>query len=146
MKNIPTELEGEFIIRVMDMPYGSNGVVIYDDDDFANIYINARSGAIQQKKSVRHELDHVEHDDIHSGEDIAVIEARARRNSGESPVDLARTIPHLKRASDLLPPAPPPDPTPLPAEPPSPYCWRSRYAEIEADLAGAEDAYLDPDE
>lgn len=141
MKNIPTELEGEFIIRVMDMPYGSNGVVIYDDDDFANIYINARSGPIQQKKTAKHELDHVEHDDIHSDEDIAVIEARARRNSGESTVNLTRLIPHLKRARDLLPPVPVPSP---PASE-SPFCWNNRFAEIEDELSLMEDAYLEPD-
>lgn len=138
MKNIPTELEGEFIIRVMDMPYGSNGVVIYDDDDFANIYINARSGSIQQKKTAKHELDHVEHDDIHSDEDIAAVEARARMNSGESPADLTDTIPHLKRASDLKKNAPK-RPAPLVFDP------DKFLREYDPVLARLEDQWLEPD-
>ena len=108
MKKIPIELLGEYAVRVMDLPEGSKGFVIWDDEDFANVYVNARLSRAEQIKAAEHELDHVINDDIHSSADIRTVEARAE---GRAPA--LKSIPRLMRAVDLLPPAPP-----VPNEPP----------------------------
>lgn len=79
MKRTLTEIEGEYIIRVMDLPICSKGFVVYDDNDFANVYINARYSHSTQTKAIKHEIDHIIHDDIHNQDDIRTIEARANR-------------------------------------------------------------------
>lgn len=79
MKRTLTEIEGEYIIRVMDLPTCSKGFVVYDDNDFANVYINARYSHSTQAKAIKHEIDHIIHDDIHNQDDIRTIESRANR-------------------------------------------------------------------
>jgi len=100
MKRIPPELEGEYIIRVMDMPEFMNGMVKYDENDFANVYINARLNAEGRRKAADHELTHVINDDIHNSDPIEVIEARA----DGLPAPL-KSIPRLMKARDLLHPS-----------------------------------------
>ena len=77
MKRIPPELEGEYLIRIVDMPEFMNGMVKYDEDDFANVYINARLNIEGRRKAADHELTHVINDDLHNDDPIEVIEARA---------------------------------------------------------------------
>lgn len=98
---IPPELEGEYTIRVMDMPLTSPGFVMYDDDDHANIYLNARYNRETNEGTADHELTHVVNDDIHNDDPIEVIEARA----DGLPIPL-KSIPRLMRARDLIPPSP----------------------------------------
>ena len=100
MIQIPPELEGEYIIRVMDMPECLNGMVKYDESDFANIYVNAKLNAEARQKAADHELTHVINDDIHNSDPIEVIESRA-----DAHVTGSRRLPRLFRASDLLPSA-----------------------------------------
>lgn len=98
---IPPELEGEYTIRVMDMPLTSPGFVMYDDDDHANVYLNARYNRETNEGTADHELTHVVNDDIHNDAPIEVIEARA----DGLPAPL-KSIPRLMRARDLIPPSP----------------------------------------
>lgn len=105
MKKIPIELEGEYLIRLIDLPVNSRGFVIYDDDDFANIYLNARLNDETRRVGADHEMDHVIHDDIHSTKDIRVIEARADKRER-----LLKAIPSLKTARDLIPKPKPREP------------------------------------
>lgn len=98
----------EYAVRLLDLPEGVGGFVTESPDGFLNIYINARHGWTGQRKSLRHELRHAEHDDLHSSEPLAVIEARA----DGADVRL-KAIPHLMRARDLLPPPPKPEPPKL---------------------------------
>lgn len=97
-RRIPIEFEGEYAIRVMDMPLGAKGCIIYDDDDFANIYLNARYNRETNVASADHEIVHMLEDDIHNTDDIRTVEARASRRT----VRLS-AIPQLMRARDLLP-------------------------------------------
>lgn len=108
MKKIPIELLGEYTVRVMDLPAGARGFVVYDDEDHANIYINARLSYDGQLDAADHEFAHVINDDIHSQEDIRTVEARAEGRSRR-----LDAIPHLMRAVDLLPPQPEPEPEPV---------------------------------
>ena len=94
MKTIPPELEGEYTVRVMDMPVSTPGFVTYDEDDHANIYLNARYSREKNRRTAAHELTHVLHDDIHNADPIQVIESRA-------------DLPPLVKASALLPSLPP---------------------------------------
>ena len=101
MIQIPPELEGEYIIRVMDMPECLNGMVKYDEDDYANIYVNAKLNAKARQKAADHELTHVINDDLHNSDPIEVIESRADAHATRS-----RRLPKLFRASGLLAPSP----------------------------------------
>ena len=127
------DLEGEYAIRLVDMPPHAHGIVVYDDEGFANVYINAHLTAAQQKDAADHELDHIAHDDINSDEDIRAVEAR---DSGEKPGIPASLLPYVMRAADLLPPEPDPPP----------FRRVNPYILIESELAPFEDRYLEPDE
>lgn len=98
---IPPELEGEYTIRVMDMPLTSPGFVMYDDDDHANIYLNAHYNHESNEETADHEMTHIINDDIHNDDDIRTIESRADGITAN-----LKSIPHLIKASDLLPPPP----------------------------------------
>lgn len=103
MKTILRDLEGEYTIRVMDLPEGSRGFVLFDADDHANIYINARLSPAEQRKAADHELRHVANNDIYNDEDIRSIEARADGSPDPQPVPVPET-PTVKQLDMLLPP------------------------------------------
>ena len=85
----------------MDSPDGSNGFVVYDDDDFANVYVNARLNKAGQHKAADHEMEHIINDDIHNDDDIKTIEARANNRATQ-----LKSIPRLMKARDLMPKKP----------------------------------------
>lgn len=91
-------IDGEYTVRLIDMPVRAGGMISESPDGHLNIYINARHSYKKQRKSFKHELNHAENDDLHSDEDIQTIEARA-----DGLPETLRGIPHLFRASDLLP-------------------------------------------
>lgn len=101
MIQIPHELEGEYIIRVMDMPECLNGMVKYDEDDFANIYVNAKLNTRARQRAADHELTHIINDDIHNADDIRTVESRADARTAK-----LKSIPTLKKARDLIPQPP----------------------------------------
>jgi hypothetical protein len=102
MIQIPPELEGEYIIRVMDMPECLNGMVKYDENNLANVYINAKLNAEARQKAADHELTHVINDDIHNSDPIEVIESRADAHATPR-----HRLPPLFKARDLLQQTPP---------------------------------------
>ncbi len=71
----------EYDVRLLDLPASVGGFVTESPDGFTNIYLNARHSKEQQRRSLDHELGHVEHDDLHSAEPVASIEARDLRMS-----------------------------------------------------------------
>lgn len=65
------------IVRVVDFPRdvgGVNGMVLLDESGFYNIYLNARASWFQQRKALRHELNHIENDDFFNGKPIDEVE------------------------------------------------------------------------
>ena len=98
MTTIPPEFEGEYTVRIVDMPVASPGLVLFDDDDHANVYLNARYNRETNENTADHELIHLLNDDIHNDDDIRTVEARA----DGLPAPL-KSLPHLIKASDLLP-------------------------------------------
>ena len=98
----------EYAVRLLDLPVGVGGMITESPDGFINVYINARHGHDRQMRSLDHELNHAENDDIHSTDPLAVIEARA---DGVDPK--LKAIPKLVKARDLVPPLEPvPEPEP----------------------------------
>ena len=100
---IPPELEGEYTVRVIDMPDCSPGFILYDDDDHANIYLNARYNRESNANTADHELAHILNDDFHNTDDIRTVETRADGHFVPS-----KPIPNLIRARDLIPKSLPP--------------------------------------
>lgn len=92
------EHDGEYTIRVVDMPDGSKGLVLVDSEEHANVYVNAHLSHDEQKKAADHEMTHIINDDIHSDDDIDTIEARA-----DGKAESLKQIPNLMRARDLMP-------------------------------------------
>ena len=92
----------DYTVRLVDLPAGVGGFITESSDGFLNIYINARHSREGQRRSLRHELRHAEHDDLRSSEPLAVIEARA-----DGADQRLKSIPKLLRARDLLPKSPP---------------------------------------
>lgn len=100
----------DYAVRLLDLPEGVGGFINESPDGYLNIYINARHGHDRQLRSLRHELRHAEHDDLHSTESLDVIEDRA---DGMDPK--LKAIPKLVKARDLVPPPEPvPEPEPEP--------------------------------
>jgi len=98
MNRLPTKLEGEVTIRIVDdMPVASPGFVIYDETGHCNVYLNGRYNHESNMKTADHELRHILNDDFFSGDDIRTVESRADGHATGS-----RSLPRLFKASDLL--------------------------------------------
>ena len=65
----------EYTVRYVDLPYGVNGLLVYDENGDPNIYINARASYDMQQKAIRHELRHLRRADVHSRRSIRRVEA-----------------------------------------------------------------------
>ena len=99
MNRLPSELEGEVTIRVVDdMPIASPGFVIYDETGHCNVYLNGRYNHESNMQTADHELRHILNDDFFNDDDIRTVEARA-----DDHTTTRKTMPVLKKASELLP-------------------------------------------
>lgn len=59
--------EGDFIVRLIDHKDTSiRGATFVDENGFASIYINARVSRVQQRKTQKHELNHIAKDDFYN--------------------------------------------------------------------------------
>lgn len=68
--------EDEYRILLVDLPLKVRAMVSFDTDDFPTVIVNSRLSYRMQRRAVRHEIDHIEHDDIYAA-DIRSIEDRA---------------------------------------------------------------------
>lgn len=66
--------ESEYTVRLVDLPYGVNGLLVYDENGDPNIYINARSSYDKQQEAIRHELAHLRRNDAYSRRNIRRVE------------------------------------------------------------------------
>ena len=98
--DLPPELEGEYTVRVMDMPTSSPGFIICDEGNHYNIYLNARYTRESNAETAVHELIHAINDDFTNAEPIQTVESRASACRGAV---AAPALPPLLRARDLLP-------------------------------------------
>lgn len=69
--------EDEYRIIPIDLPLRVEGMVAYDADGYPTIYVNSRLTRERQRIAAKHEIDHIEHDDAYSDEDIRAVEHRA---------------------------------------------------------------------
>lgn len=64
-------------VRVIDLPYDVPALVSVDAEGYANIYLNARLSRDAQMRGFRHEVDHINDDDVFSDSDIFDVEGSA---------------------------------------------------------------------
>ena len=58
------------IIRVIDLPYGVDGMTVKDSNDDYNIYLNARLSGDAQALAFRHEIEHIKRGDFWSEKSV----------------------------------------------------------------------------
>ena len=66
----------DYSVYYIDMPARVPALLSVDDDGYPSIFINARLSAFAQRRALKHELDHIEHDDVFSKDHISIIERR----------------------------------------------------------------------
>lgn len=74
-------LPDDCIVREVDLPPGVRGLVAMDDEGFLNIYVNARLSHEGRLDALRHEIDHIENDDLTNDQDIRAVESRNRKGA-----------------------------------------------------------------
>ena len=71
----------DYIIRPIKMPEGTHGLIMMDEEDRANIYVNNMDTHQIQKQAADHEIRHYAFDDLYLPEDVAEKVNRAREKS-----------------------------------------------------------------
>lgn len=66
---------GYVIVRVIDLPFGVDGMTVKDENDDFNVYINARLSKEMQDISYAHELDHIARGHFYSADDVRTMES-----------------------------------------------------------------------
>ena len=62
-------------VVVADMPTTVPAYSMHDDaEDYTTIVVNSRMNIERQRKSYKHEIEHIENDDFHSGKSADEIE------------------------------------------------------------------------
>ena len=71
-------IEGmDFVVREVPFPTcGVDGAIVSQPDGLACIYINANVCDTRKREALRHELEHLKHDDLYSEESASSIEGR----------------------------------------------------------------------
>ena len=72
-----TSESGEYSIRFAPFGPTIRGVTVFDENGFANIYINAHLSCSERERAIKHELRHVRHDDAYRGVEIERVEDEA---------------------------------------------------------------------
>lgn len=70
------KVEGQdYAVRLVDFGTSDvDGVIVSSDGDFANIYINSRVCEKRRLSAYRHELTHLERDDLYSSVPVSILE------------------------------------------------------------------------
>ena len=66
--------DGEFIVRMVNLPGDIHGAVRLSEDGFANIYINDQLSPQARKRAYNHEKKHIQNDDFYNDRPINEIE------------------------------------------------------------------------
>ena len=67
-------IEGEYAVRMVNLPGDVRGVVRLSEDGFANIYINDSLSPDARRKAFDHERKHIESDDFYNSKPLRDIE------------------------------------------------------------------------
>ena len=68
---------GEYFIRYIPLPFHVEGVTVPNDDGTYSIYINSNLPEDKQKKTLRHEVEHIRLNHLYVLDDIQTIESEA---------------------------------------------------------------------
>lgn len=71
--------DNDYLVRIIDLPHSVNGLIALDEEGFHNIYINAHLSAEGQRKALKHELDHLAHNDFYNNKSIKRIESQGNK-------------------------------------------------------------------
>lgn len=64
-------------VRLIDLPYKVGAMIAIDgEDDYATIFLNSRLSFEKQWKCLRHELKHLEDDDMFNSKGIIEVESK----------------------------------------------------------------------
>lgn len=63
-----------YAVRIVRLPFRTKGMVVRDEEDFYNIYINDQLDPAAQRKTFDHEIGHIQRGDFDNGEDIRSVE------------------------------------------------------------------------
>ena len=65
----------DFFVRLIDFPTcTAGGMVLPNDDGTYSVYLNARTSFDQQRRAYRHEVDHIDSNDLYNGKSIKEVE------------------------------------------------------------------------
>lgn len=67
-------IDGEFTVRMINLPGDIHGAVRLSEDGFANIYINDQLAPEAKRKAFEHEVKHIDNNDFYNGKPIQEIE------------------------------------------------------------------------
>ena len=82
---VPRINEDLLDIRANYFDRGDPFWIAVDENDYTSIYINARWPREKQRRAFRHELRHIENDDIYNAKDIRTVEREADGVPARSP-------------------------------------------------------------
>ena len=68
-------IDGEYIVRMVNLPGSINGAVRLSDDGFANIYINDQLSPMARRRAFDHERRHIENNDFYNDKSIREVES-----------------------------------------------------------------------
>lgn len=68
-------IDGEYIVRIINLPGSINGAVRLSDDGFANIYINDQLSPMARRRAFDHERRHIENNDFYNDKSIMEVES-----------------------------------------------------------------------
>ena len=66
----------EYFVRLIPLPRHVEGCVTPNDDGTYSIYINSEISAERQREALKHELMHIQNDDLYSLTDAHIIEEK----------------------------------------------------------------------
>lgn len=69
------KIDDDYSVRLIDLPSRVRGMVVFDDDGWPNVFLNARLSREAQRKALRHELRHVVRGDAYNDKGISTVEA-----------------------------------------------------------------------
>ena len=67
----------DIIVRIEDLPCGTNGVTVVAENGDYNVYINAKLSEVEQQRTYRHEVQHIIKNQFYSDKDVKVMEEEA---------------------------------------------------------------------
>lgn len=67
-------IDGEYVVRMINLPGSIHGAVRLSPDGFANIYINDQLAPEARRKAFDHEAKHVDNNDFYNEKPITEIE------------------------------------------------------------------------